>query len=261
MKIEKMIFYYQNQPIYYTQNGSGKVLLLLHGFLESSAIWEDYIKILSTKYTIITIDFPGHGKTPFLKDINTMPLMANIVFRLLDILKISEVKIMGHSMGGYVALSFLEMYAEMVTTIILLNSTPEKDNQERIISRKRSLQLLQKNKDVYLKMAINNLFSPNSKEKYKTEIKQLIKESLSYKKNSIAAFVEGMMLRKDYTNLLKISNIKKFILAGEEDPLITHDNLLTLAIQTNTTFISLSGSHMGWLENKGELLNFLLLID
>ena len=86
-----MILKYYETPIYYEISGEGPALVLLHGFLESSAMWERMIPVLSQNKTVISIDFPGFGKSGIVDTVHSMELMANIVNQIIKrhFLKIS----------------------------------------------------------------------------------------------------------------------------------------------------------------------------
>ena len=123
--------------------------MLLHGFLETSKIWEPFINQLSLRRQVICIDLPGHGKTGIFGDVHTMELMADVVNAVLTELNISRATILGHSMGGYVSLAFAEKYPEKISGIVLLNSTPEADSEEKRINRDKAARLVSKNKMAY----------------------------------------------------------------------------------------------------------------
>ena len=101
---------FQKKNIFYTDEGTGKVVVLLHGFTESQKIWKNFAKKLSAKYRVITIDLPGHGKSESPGAVHSMELMANVVFAVLKKLKAGKCMMIGHSMGGYVTLAFAEKY-------------------------------------------------------------------------------------------------------------------------------------------------------
>ena len=109
-----MTFHYKNIPIHYKTFGNGPGIVLLHGFLESATMWKSLIPQLSKNKFVITIDFPGHGKSGVISEIHTMELMAEVVNELLLHLQISSATFIGHSMGGYVSLAFTELFPEKV---------------------------------------------------------------------------------------------------------------------------------------------------
>ena len=114
---------HKNTKISYSDIGKGTALVLLHGFLENSTMWDFYIEAFAKKHRVITIDLLGHGQTECLGYIHTMEDMADAVHAVLHELHIKKAFFTGHSMGGYVALAFAELYADIVKGIVLLNST------------------------------------------------------------------------------------------------------------------------------------------
>ena len=85
-------------------------------------MWKPLLPQLSKNNTIITIDFPGHGKSGVISEIHSMELMAEVVDQLLQHLQISSATFIGHSMGGYVTLAYAEIYPHKIEKIILLNN-------------------------------------------------------------------------------------------------------------------------------------------
>ena len=97
--------------IHFKTTGTGTPVVLLHGFLETGKIWAPFIEIIAEKHQVINIDLLGHGKTGCVGYIHTMETMAEAVHAIFSELKItSEATFIGHSMGGYVSLAFLEKY-------------------------------------------------------------------------------------------------------------------------------------------------------
>ncbi len=256
-----MNYYFNNTPIFYKSTGSGPALVLLHGFLESSTIWKELIPDLKEKYTIICMDLPGHGKSGNLSEIHSMELMAEVLYELLTHLNIATCKLVGHSMGGYVALAFAESYPHAVDTLVLLNSTPLSDSIERKENRDRALRLIQSEKKLFIGMAIANLFSEETRLLFPSAIEALKKEAYSFSTEGIMANIRGMRDRVDRTALLKNFGGKKWVVAGTKDPIVPFSQCKLLALETESHFKTVEGSHMSWLENQDEIVKFLLFID
>ena len=107
-----MILEHKGINIFYTDEGKGEAIVLLHGFLENSSMWQYLIPDLVEKNRVITIDLIGHGQTGCLGYIHTMEMMAEAVNKVISFLKIDKSVFIGHSMGGYVALAFIELYPD-----------------------------------------------------------------------------------------------------------------------------------------------------
>ena len=107
-------FPYKNTKVHYTSTGKGSVVVLLHGFLESVAMWKDIIPELSKNHRVIAVDLLGHGKTGNLGYVHTMEVQAEMAKELLSSLRLRKITFIAHSMGGYVALSFADLFPDSV---------------------------------------------------------------------------------------------------------------------------------------------------
>ncbi len=256
-----MIQMYKNTPLFYSSKGKGNPIVLLHGFLESSSIWDPFIEKLSEKRQVITIDLPGHGKSGNFAEIHSMELMADAVFTIIQELNIKEVTLVGHSMGGYVGLAFCKKFPILLKGIVLLNSTPESDNEERRINRDRAIKIVRKNKDSYISMAIANLLSAKNRELFPEQLEKLKKEALSLSEEGIIAALKGMKIRTDETSTLTLYNGSKYMVAGDKDPVLNFSDTELVANRTNCVFLPLSGGHLSFIENKSEIEKFMHFID
>src|ERR1035437_7644456 len=128
----------------YTDNGEGRVIVLLHGFLGSHEIWSECVKKLSKKFRIIAIDLPGHGETPAIGYYHSMELLAQSVKAVLDKIGVRRYLIVGHSMGGYAALAFAELYPENVSGLCMFHSTSYADSEGKKKDRDRIIGLVKK---------------------------------------------------------------------------------------------------------------------
>ena len=101
-------------------NPNGKAVLLLHGKNFFGAYWEETIRFLSQSgFRVIVPDQIGFGKSSKPNIHYSFHLLASNTKKLLDTLRIKEVSVVGHSMGGMLATRFALMYPEMVTHLIL----------------------------------------------------------------------------------------------------------------------------------------------
>lgn len=256
-----MIQMYKNTPLFYSSVGTGNPLVLLHGFLESSSIWDPFVKELSEKRQVIIIDLPGHGRSGNLGETHSMELMADAVSEILKHLDIKQVTMVGHSMGGYVCLAFCKKFPIMSKGIVLLNSTPETDSEERRKNRDRAIKIVRKNKNSYISMAISNLLSEKNRELFPKELGKLKKEALCFSEEGIIAALRGMKIRTDKVSVLTLYNGPKYIVAGIDDPILKFSDAEQVADRTNCNFLPLSGGHLSFIENKNEIKKFMHFID
>lgn len=252
---------YKNTPIHYTAEGEGNPVVLLHGFLESGMIWESFFAEFGKHRQIINIDLPGHGQSGVIAEEHSMELMAEVVLHILKELGIDKADLLGHSMGGYVALAFLEKHPEMVKKLILLNSTTVADTDEKKENRDRSISLVKKNKKAYISMAISNLLTPMNQQIFREQTEVLKERALQFPTEGIIAALRGMKNRTDRTGVLKHFRGPKFILTGEQDPLLEYQEIEDLAEDTRTKLYAFPGGHLSYLENKMQFLKIVHFID
>ena len=249
-----MILNYNNSSIYYNVQGNGPALVLLHGFLESSVMWDSLVPLLFKKYTVISIDLPGHGRSGCVSTIHTMELMAKVVHAIVETNNFKSATIVGHSMGGYVALAYTDIYQSEVDKLILLNSTPAADSVVRKKNRDRALGVVRKNPSLFISMSVNSLFVENTHDLYALDIQKLKKEALLFSPGGISAAILGMRDRPDRTSVLKNFSKEKIMVSGIYDPIVPFTTSKALASLTNTEFIKVSGGHMSLIENLEEIV-------
>lgn len=249
-----MILSYKGISISYSVYGQGETVVLLHGFLENSTMWTQTVATLSKSNQVITIDLLGHGLTDCLGYIHTMSNFADAVDAVLLHLKIKTSTIIGHSLGGYVALAFAEKKPDALKGLCLLNSTPFADSQDRIKLRNRAIQVAKTNYQNLVSMSISNLFYENNRQQFEKEIEIIKNEALKTPLQGYVATQEGMKIRTDKTCVFSKLNCKKLIIAGTNDPILSTNDLSKLKRMNDLNIVLLHGGHMLYIENKDEFL-------
>ncbi|WP_037318742.1 alpha/beta fold hydrolase [Salegentibacter sp. Hel_I_6] len=252
---------YLSTQIHYNEKGRGNPLVLLHGFLESKEIWKDFAAELSAKRQVISIDLPGHGESGNFAETHTMRDMAKAVKAVLEKLKVQEASFVGHSMGGYVSLEFQNIFPTICKSLVLVNSTPQADSEERKANRDRAAALVLKNKKAFVSMAISNLLTPENNKVFKSQIEVLKNRTLQFSTEGIYAAILGMKIRTDNTGHFAKFNRQKIIVAGENDPILDYNTIKNIASRSKSEFKSLPDGHLSFLENKNALLEILKFID
>ena len=248
---------YKNTKISYSDTGKGTAIVLLHGFLENKTMWQDFIPELSLKNRIITIDLLGHGETECLGYVHSMEDNADVVHEVLSNLRIRKAILVGHSMGGYVALAFAELFPESIKGLVLLNSTSRADSDERKANRDRAIVAVKQNYASFIRMSIANLFSEDNREKLIDEIEKVKTEALKTPLQGIVASLEGMKIRKDREVLLHLTPYPKLLILGEKDPVLNLVETKEQIENTTVQLVTFLDGHMSTIENKKELLKVL----
>jgi pimeloyl-ACP methyl ester carboxylesterase len=261
LKPETKSILYKNTKINYTDIGKGTAIVLLHGFLENLSMWNAYVDEFSKKNRVITIDLLGHGGTECLGYIHTMEDQADMVHHVLHELKIRKAIFIGHSMGGYVAMAFAELYPDNVKGLILLNSTSRADSEERKINRDRAISAVKQNYTAFVRMSIANLFSEDNRERLAEKIEEVRNEALKTPLQGIVAALEGMKIRNDREVLLHFSPYPILLILGKKDGVLNYEDSLEQIENTKVELVSFPDGHMSHIENeaglKTVLVNFL----
>ena len=243
--------------IFYEVEGTGNALVLLHGFLENSTMWKSLIPSLSKRNKVISIDLLGHGKSDCLGYVHSMELFSETIEAVLKHLKIRKCTLIGHSLGGYVALAFVDKNPAKVKGLCLLNSTSNEDSEERKDIRTRANKMVQTNFESMVKLSISNLFYQENITLFTSEIEILKKEALTTSLQGYMAAQEGMKIRPNRNHVLTNAHFKKLLIIGEKDPVLDAKISIEEAQNTNTNFVVLSGGHMSYVENSAELMDVL----
>ena len=246
--------HYKNTKISFSSVGKGTSVVLLHGFLENSSMWDSISDELAKRYRVICIDLLGHGATQCLGYVHTMEEMAEAVQAVLKQLRIRRSIIIGHSMGGYVALAFAEKNPEKVKGLCLMNSTATEDWEERKDFRDLAIRTAKKKYESVVKISVRNLFSEENQELMRTEIKEVVQEALKTPLQGYIAAQEGMKIRPNREHVLINSPFKTLQITGKKDEVIYLDLVQEESKRTQTKLMELSSGHMSHIENKEELL-------
>ena len=248
--------------IFYTDAGNGMPVVLLHGFLENSTMWNAFIPELTKKNRVICIDLLGHGNTECLGYIHTMSLMAEAVEAVLKHLDIKQSIFIGHSMGGYVALAFAEKNPDALKGLCLMNSTALPDTEEKKQNRDRAIVAVKQNHKTFIRIAINNLFRPKNRIIFSEKIKEIISEALKTPLQGIVAALEGMKIRPNSLHILQKSSFKKMMIISRRDPALDYNSLIAQTKNTEVKLVEFPDGHMSHIENNSDfLLQIMHFID
>ena len=240
--------------LHYELFGEGPLTVFLHGFLESSTMWEP-LNLTELPGTKLLIDFPGHGKSPLSDptEIPSMKFMADEVAKVISKINPTQYRIVGHSMGGYVALELAANTPKGISKpshVTLLNSNCWSDSEAKQADRLRVARIAYTGKELFINEAIPNLFA--RPEEFQKQIAALKQEAKAMTSEAIAYAALAMRTRADYTELV-LKNPSCFkIIHGALDRLVSleelHQRLTTAACQKmpEITVITNAGHMAHW---------------
>ena len=221
-------------------------------------MWDFYIPEFAKKNRVITIDLLGHGETECLSYVQTMEDNADAVHAVLSELRIRKAIFVGHSMGGYVALAFAELYPDTIKGLVLLNSTASADSEERKTNRDRAIKVVKHSFMNFISLSIANLFSESNRERLASAIENVKKEALKTPLQGIVASLEGMKIRQDREVLLHLTPYPKLMILGEKDPVLNYEETKQQIENTAVKLVTSPDGHMTHIENQDQLLIVLL---
>lgn len=248
---------YKGININFTAEGSGKTILLLHGFLENLSMWGAVKQHFIPNHKVVCIDLLGHGQTGCLGYVHTMEVMAEAVYAVFTHLKIQKAVMVGHSMGGYVALAFAEAYPKMLNGLVLMNTTAFPDSEEKKINRDRAIAAVKENYKTFVRLSVKNLFRPKNRKIFASEVKKVTHEALKTPAQGIVAALEGMKMRHDRSMVFIKGNYSKGMVIGLKDPVLGPAALRKLAQDADAKWVEFPDGHMAHIENFVYLVEFL----
>ena len=106
------------QDIYIDDIGSGFPLVLVHGYLGSSEMWNLQKEFLSKNFRVISPALPGFGESHKVQSLSSINDIAKLILKCLDEKKINEFHLMGHSMGGMIVQEMVKISENRIKKLI-----------------------------------------------------------------------------------------------------------------------------------------------
>jgi pimeloyl-ACP methyl ester carboxylesterase len=199
----------------YERVGSGKPLVLIHGFPLDHSTWNETAELLKNDFDLILPDLRGFGESSTVDSVYTMDDMADDLAALLDSLGVEKISLAGHSMGGYVALAFAAKYPARVGSLALVGSQTLADPPDRKEGRYKTAQQVGEKGVNVVADAMTAKFSAN--EKTQNQIRPLI---LRQNKSGVMGALKAMAERKDTTSSFAGFDFPVLLIHGGVDELI-----------------------------------------
>lgn len=206
-------------PVHVSETGKGdNVIVLLHGYLETLYIWEEFAAMLPDSSHIISIDLPGLGLSGSDPLINSMQFDSSVLLALLDRLGVARPVIIGHSMGGYVGQRFLRDYPERVAALVNINSNPYRDDPSKVTDREKEISFILNGKLVQLaQIAVPNMYAKANLRRCDEKIMETLEICETHDPLGVAAAVRGLVARDDNVELLNSTDIPVMFIYGDSD--------------------------------------------
>ena len=250
----------KGKRLFYRTFGEGPAVVLLHGFGEDGRIWKNQFNAFPENKLIIP-DLPGSGQSEMIDDMSIEGL-AEVVQQLImheqaDLFyeegQPDSVTLIGHSMGGYITLAFVEKYHHMLNGFGLFHSTSFADGDEKKEVRRKGIDFINQHGPFeFLKTTIPNLYSNATKEQKKDLIDEHIQTSHNFSDAALVSYYVSMMQRPDRSHLLKQTHLPVLFIMGKHDTAVPLEDGLKQCHLPNQAYVHiLEGSgHMGMVEER-----------
>jgi pimeloyl-ACP methyl ester carboxylesterase len=239
--------------ISYQEYGSGKPVILLHGFPFTKEIWKEFAPELAKEYKVYALDLPGFGASAkpesyLLHDI-ARELTAWIEER-----SIKDCVLIGHSLGGYIALALADMRTDLFSGLVLFHSTAKADNEEKKQSRDKVIEFVDRNG---VEAFTSNSVLPLFADKTHPAIELVKKISATSDKDALKGYTRAMRDRKETFDVLEDFPNPVLFIVGKEDPGIPVESIIEqskLCLKAEVQIFD-RVAHMGMFEAKNETLS------
>jgi pimeloyl-ACP methyl ester carboxylesterase len=255
---------YLGNNIHYRITGTGKPVVLVHGFGEDGKVWDQQVDHLRDEFQLLIPDLPGSGKSAMIGDMS-MEGMAEMLKAIIDEEQLQNVVLIGHSMGGYITLAFAEKHSKYLEAFGLFHSSAYPDNEDKKTTRRKGIAFIREHGAFeFLKTSTPNLFSSSTKSERKELVDEFINSLSDFSAEALIAYYEAMMKRPDRTEVLKQAKVPVLFIIGEHDNAIPMEDVLkqTHLPETADIHILQRSGHMGMLEETAKsneiLRNFVL---
>lgn len=255
LKDMNKVMNYPGGQLNYTVHGVGQTLILLHGFGESGSIWGDQLEKLAEVSRVIIPDLPGSGLSPMPEgaSFDTLETYADLLHELLDAEGVPACTLIGHSMGGYIALAFAEKYPNKLAALGLFHSTALADSVQRKELRQKGIRFMQEHGTAaFLKEVIPGLYSASFRDESPGRVEEHFTESSSWATPAaLSTYYRAMMSRPDRTQILTDFPRPVLFILGALDKTVVLEETIpqTKLSQNSLVHVMEDVAHMGMRED------------
>ena len=247
------------RELHFVNQGSGPLVVLIHGYPLDHTMWLDQLSGLAGVRTVVALDLPGYGMSERVTGQPlTMDRLADDVAGLIGELGEASADVVGLSMGGYVALALWDRHPQLVTTLALSNTRATADSEEARAGRDaQALAVVSEGRGPLASRLVDALLSPAADLTAKARLRTMVE---STPVETMVASLRGMAERPDRTELLSSIAVPTLAIAGEEDGLIPPLDMHELAAAiSGSEFVVVPGAgHLPPIERPDAFTDILL---
>ncbi len=240
----------EGKLISYMAGGEGNAVVLLHGFGVDSTAWTAQIDHLKKNYRVIVPDLPGIGISELTSDVS-MEGVATVVKEILEAEEIEQAAIIGHSLGGYIALAFAEKYPELLSGLGLFHSTAIADNDEKKANRQKGIDFTDKHgAQPFLETTAPKMFAATTQTDNTKLYEHFMNHLPEMSKEAVISYYEAMMQRPDRVEVLRKTKVPVLFVYGKQDEIIPLDKTIEQASIPSISSVNIlkKSGHLGMIE-------------
>jgi 3-oxoadipate enol-lactonase len=212
-------------------DATADAVVLIHGFPLAHEIWSAQIDALARSHRVIAPDLRGMGKSSVIDGPYLMESLAADVAATLDALGVDRAAVVGHSLGGYVALAFTRMFSERVTHLALVCSRLAADDDRQAKSRNELADRIERERSIepVVEAYVPRLFAPQTLERGGEVVDRVYALARTLDVRGAAAVLRGMALRSSSEDIAADLNLPMVAIAGGCDALLGRQEAIAVA--------------------------------
>ena len=248
----------------YDDVGAGAPVLLVHGHPFDRSMWAPQVAALSRTHRVIAPDLRGYGESTVVAGVTLLDEFARDLAALLDTLAVDRVTLVGLSMGGQIAMAFLQHFRERVSALVLADTFAQLDapsaRQHRHDTADR---LVRDGMESYAHDTLPKMIAPSTLATQPRVAEHVLRMMRGAHPAGAAAALRGRALRPDYLPLLPTIDVPTLIVVGSDDEFtpVADADRMHRAIPNSTMVVIDGCGHLPNLENADAfdrvLLDFL----
>ncbi len=242
--------------LHVSQTGRGPDVVLLHGFCETHHVWDAFAPLLADEYTVHALDLPGFGHSDPLPSGFTLAAVADKLAHRLREVSIRPRAIIGHSLGGYVALEWLARHAHQADAFFLFHSTYFADPPERQEGRTKSIDFVARHGvGPFVRNLIPGLFHQPDH----PAVPHILKMAEATSAKTVMEYTRAMRDRPSHESTVAEFSVKTYLIHGHHDAVISPAvaNKMELALPPGHALRLAEAGHMGMIESPQKAAAFI----
>ncbi len=211
-------------------DGSGEPVVLLAGFPYTQKIWDTQVKTLSQTHRLIRCDLRGIGESSVPLGPYLLETLAGDVAAVLDALHLDRVNLVGHSLGGYVALAFCRMFPERISRLILVCSRISADTPAIACGREQLADRVEiEGIEPLIETYLPRQFAPETQQRDPSAIACARSIMAGLDPVGVAAMLRGMAARVGCEDIAEDLLIPVTVIAGAHDVVVPLEESAAMA--------------------------------